>query len=114
MVRIAFYSHDTMGLGHIRRNLLLASAVTAREQSTTALLVSGVHVGAAFQMPCRVDCITLPALAKRESDGTYESRRLGLPLRHLTRLRARTIRAALLAFDPDVVIVDNVPRGAEG
>lgn len=25
--RIAFYSHDTMGLGHIRRNMLLAQSV---------------------------------------------------------------------------------------
>src|SRR5690606_8070677 len=32
----------------------------------------------------------------------------------LARLRAGTVRAALEAYDPDLLIVDNVPRGAQG
>lgn len=114
MPRIAFYSHDTMGLGHVRRNLLLAEAVTGHDPATTALLVSGVHVGAAFRMPPNVDCITLPALRKSVLDGTYGARHLSVPLTRLVHLRARTIQAALLAFDPDVLVVDNVPHGAVG
>ena len=114
MPRIAFYSHDTMGLGHVRRNLLLAEALTSRDASTTALLVSGVHLGAAFRMPPSVDCITLPALTKHDDDGTYGSRHLAVPLTRMTRLRMRTMRAALKAFDPDLVVIDNVPRGAMG
>jgi predicted glycosyltransferase len=114
MPRIAFYSHDTMGLGHVRRNLLLAEALTSRDPSTTVLVISGVHVGGAFRMPPNVDCITLPAFAKNDEDGAYGSRHLGVPLTRLTHLRTRTTRAALLAFDPDLVVVDNVPRGAMG
>ena len=114
MPRIAFYSHDTMGLGHVRRNLLLAGALTSRDPATTALLISGVHVGGAFRMPLNVDCLTLPALAKNGEDGAYGTRHLGVPLTRLTRVRARTIRAALLAFEPDLVVIDNVPRGAMG
>jgi len=113
MPRIAFYSHDTMGLGHVRRNLLLAETFTSRDPATTALLISGVHLGAAFHMPPNVDCITLPALAK-DHDGAYGARHLSLPLTRLMHLRTRTIRAALLAFDPDLVVVDNAPRGAMG
>jgi predicted glycosyltransferase len=114
MPRIALYSHDTMGLGHVRRNLLLADALTAHDASSTALLVSGVHVGGAFAMPERVDCVTLPSLTKNDRDGAYGPRHLGVPLTHLQHLRARTIRTALRAFDPDLVVVDNVPRGAMG
>lgn len=114
MRRIAFYSHDTMGLGHVRRNLLLAEALTSRGPATTALLVSGVHIGAAFPMPPNVDCVTLPAIAKQGNDGAYGARHLAVPLARMTRLRARITRAALLAFDPDLVVIDNVPRGAMG
>lgn len=114
MPRIALYSHDSMGLGHVRRNLLLAESLTTRDPTTTALLVSGVHLGAAFYMPPNVDCLTLPAIAKHAEDGAYGSRHLAVPLTRMTRLRMRTMRAALLAFDPDVVVIDNVPRGAMG
>jgi predicted glycosyltransferase len=112
--RIAFYSHDTMGLGHVRRNLLLADALTRHDATTTVLLISGVHVGAAFPMPRNVDCLTLPALAKDEDEGAYAVRHLGISLMRLTRLRSRAIRAALRSFDPDIAIVDNAPRGALG
>src|SRR5205809_4234024 len=114
MPRIAFYSHDTMGLGHVRRNLLLAEAVTRHDWSTTALPISGVHIGAAFGMPPNVDCVTLPALSKNGADGTYGARHLAIPLTRVVHLRARTMQAALLAFDPDVLVIDNVPKGAVG
>ena len=73
MSRIAFYSHDTVGLGHVRRNLLLAEALTKQVPATTALLICGTHLGAAFQLPPNVDCITLPGLAKAGDDGTCPS-----------------------------------------
>lgn len=114
MPRIGFYSHDTMGLGHVRRNLLLAEAVTRHDPSTTALLISGVHIGAAFGMPPNVDCVTLPALEKSGADGTYGARHLAVPLTRVVHLRARTMQAALVAFDPDVLVIDNVPTGAVG
>jgi predicted glycosyltransferase len=109
--RIALYSHDTMGLGHTRRNMLIANALANATMKADVLLVTGATESNAFAMPPAVDLLTLPALRKNE-DGCYQSRRLDLSLRDLTALRGETIRAALLAFDPDVLIVDNVPRGA--
>ena len=103
-----------MGLGHVRRNLLLAETLAGRDSATTVLLISGVHVGAAFPMPRNVDCLTLPALAKDEDEGAYGARHLGISLTRLTRLRSRAIRAALVSFDPDLVVIDNAPRGALG
>lgn len=109
--RIVLYSHDTMGLGHMRRNLLIAHALASASTSADILLVTGAAEANAFAMPPAVDVLSLPALHKGE-DGRYHARRLDLSLRDLSSLRSDTIKAALLAFAPDVLIVDNVPRGA--
>ncbi len=109
--RIALYSHDTMGLGHARRNMLIANALASASTPADILLVSGANETNAFAMPPAVDVLSLPSLRKGD-DGHYHSRRLDMSLGDMTSLRAETIRAALLAFAPDVLIVDNVPRGA--
>ncbi|MCV3273343.1 glycosyltransferase family protein [Roseobacter sinensis] len=71
-----------------------------------------MHEAGSFDIPDGVDLITLPAYAK-QSDGSYQSRRLSIGLRQLTAMRARMIRSAVKAFRPDLMIVDNVPRGAQ-
>lgn len=111
MIRIALYSHDTMGLGHVRRNLLIAQELASSSLQATILLITGVHTASCLRIPAGVDCLTLPALYKKV-DGQYRSRHLNVSLQELSYLRAMTIRAALMAFEPDVLIVDNVPRGA--
>ncbi|MCC6626260.1 MAG: glycosyltransferase [Chloroflexi bacterium] len=107
------YSHDTMGLGHMRRNLLVAEALADCPIQPSILLLAGAPELTAFDLPSGVDCLTLPALGK-SIDGSYHARRLALSLAQVIGLRAATLAAALTAFDPDVLIVDNVPRGAAG
>ena len=108
--RIALYSHDAMGLGHMRRNLLLAQALAAPPLEATVLLITGAGEATAFGMPANVDCLTLPALRK-DAKGGYHPRNLNIEFRELIELRAKTIRTSLEAFKPDVFIVDKVPRG---
>ncbi|HUS17421.1 MAG TPA: glycosyltransferase [Chloroflexia bacterium] len=110
-LRIALYSHDTLGLGHMRRNLLLAQAFTAPPLHAAILLISGASTARAFAAPPGVDWLTLPALHKHQ-DGHYDARSLGVALPELVTLRAQTIRASLEAFRPDLLIVDKVPWGA--
>ena len=64
-------------------------------------------------MPRGVDCLTLPALRKAP-DGQYHARSLAISVQELVVLRSKTIQATLESFEPDVLIVDNVPRGAVG
>src|SRR5262245_57126309 len=109
--RVALYSHDTMGIGHMRRNLLIAQALAGGPDPAVVLLIAGAREVNAFGVPSGVDCISLPALNK-EGKGQYQSRHLDLSLGELIALRAGTIAAALEAFDPDVLIIDKVPRGA--
>lgn len=111
--RIALYSHDTQGLGHIRRNLLIANAVSHGEESPVILMLSGVHEAAGFAMPNGVDCITLPSFGKNATGGYYP-RTLGVSMNELVTLRSRTILSALSTFVPDVLVVDKVPVGAMG
>ena len=110
-LRIALYSHDTMGIGHMRRNQLIAQALAASPLRPNILLICGAREACFFETPAGVDCVTLPSLAKR-GDGVYHARRLDVQLGELLRLRSQVIRGTLDAFDPDVLIVDKVPRGA--
>ena len=109
--RIALYSHDTMGLGHIRRNQLIAMALAAPPLNATVLLITGVREGGAFPMPQGIDSVVLPAYRK-DADGGYSSRSLNIGIDQLTRFRADLIDLALKRFQPDLFIADNVPGGA--
>ena len=105
-----------MGLGHIRRNALIAqglveTAERAGDEPPIVLLISGNRQSGALPLPNGVDCVTLPSLRKG-SDGRYRSRHLDLDLGDLISLRAGTIAGVLDSFEPDVFIVDKAPRGA--
>lgn len=109
--RIVLYSHDTQGLGHMRRNLLIAQTLLQVEPRPNILLIGGARELGALTIPPGIDCVTLPALGKR-ADGEYHPRSLNVSLRRIIALRANTIAAALQSFDPDVLIVDKTPLGA--
>ncbi len=109
--RIALYSHDTCGLGHVRRNLLIAGALSTF--GADILMISGAAHARAFAVPPGVDLLTLPALLK-EGRGRYSPRQFSFGIDDLIAMRSQTIQAMLEAFRPDVFVVDNVPRGAMG
>jgi predicted glycosyltransferase len=109
--RIALYSHDTMGLGHIRRNQLIAKVLAAPPLNASVLLITGIREGGAFAVPRGIDSMSLPAYHKG-ADGTYSARSLDMSADQLRRLRADLIDMALMRFEPDLFIADNVPRGA--
>lgn len=110
--RIALYSHDTMGLGHMRRNLLIARTLVSSCRRATVLLIAGAREVSAFAMPAGVDCVTLPAWRKEHNQ--YRPRSLDVTTDELLRLRSEILRTTLLTYEPDLLIVDNVPRGALG
>lgn len=108
--RIALYSHDAMGLGHLRRNLAIGAALVQQPGPTEVLLLCGSREVAAFTIPAGVDCVTLPALSK-SPEGRYHPRSLGGSLADVVALRSRIIRAAIEAFEPDLLVVDKLARG---
>ncbi|MEH2203876.1 MAG: glycosyltransferase family protein [Nostoc sp.] len=109
--RIALYSHDTMGLGHKRRNLLIAQTLGCSDLEIDVLMISGIQDASNITTLAGVDCLTLPALHKN-IDGQYQARRLDLSLQEIITLRSQVILTTIKTFKPDILIVDNVPRGA--
>src|SRR5687768_17126245 len=94
--RIALYSHDTMGLGHMRRNLLLAQTLVTSHLNAVILMIAGAREAATFTMPPGVDCLTLPSLFKNGAGG-YGSRHLPLSLQEIVTVRSAAVKAALEA-----------------
>ncbi|MGB7241477.1 MAG: glycosyltransferase [Sulfitobacter sp.] len=111
--RIVLYSHDTFGLGHLRRSRALASALTAADDRTSAIILTGSPVAGRFTFPERVDHVRLPGVTKLP-DGTYVSQTLGLDIDETTALRAGLIQSAIEQYDPDLLIVDKEPTGFRG
>jgi predicted glycosyltransferase/CheY-like chemotaxis protein len=109
--RIVLYSHDTMGLGHMRRNILLARSLVESRLKANVLLVSGAREIGRFELPAGIDCLVLPSYGKSDA-GDYRPRHLDMETRELVNLRAQAINASVAAYRPDLMIVDNVPRGA--
>ncbi len=108
--RVLLYSHDTFGLGHLRRSRTIASAMTAADESMSALIMTGSPIAGRFDFPYRVDHVRLPGVVKL-SDGAYASHNLGVEIEETVKLRAALLRAAEEAFDPDMIIVDKEACG---
>src|SRR5262249_57657229 len=98
---------DAMGIGHMRRHMLIAGGRAGRPWRALILLIGGAREVNAYGAPAGLDYLSLPAIRK-EGNGRYHSRHLDLPLEDLIAVRARSIAGALEAFTPDVLIVDKV------
>lgn len=111
--RVVLYSHDTFGLGHLRRSRALASALTQSDTVQSAIILTGSPVAGRFTFPERVDHVRLPGVTKLP-DGSYISQTLGLDIEEITSLRAGLIESAIEQYDPDLLIVDKEPTGFRG
>ena len=112
-MRFLFYSHDGLGLGHTRRNLAIASALTALEPRASVLLAVGADYVSRHGLPPRVDILKLPSLRKI-TNGHYSARHLCIPVEEIRGLRAAMLLTAVKAFAPAVALVDKHPFGAGG
>lgn len=111
--RVVLYSHDTFGLGHLRRSRALASALTQSDTVQSAIILTGSPVAGRFTFPERVDHVRLPGVTKLP-DGSYVSQTLGLDIEEITSLRSGLIESAIEQYDPDMLIVDKEPTGFRG
>ena len=111
--RFLFYSHDGLGLGHIRRNLAIARALTETTARASILLATSAERADALGLAENVGLLRLPALRK-VTNGNYAARRLPMPAAAVSRLRSDLLVAAVSSFAPDVLLVDKHPLGANG
>ena len=116
-MRVLIYAHDTFGMGHISRALKLA-AVCTQIPNTTVLIVTGTAVPNLKDVPACVDLIKLPSLRSVHSNMSNEPRfeSFNTPLDGNVALQIRRgiINALIKDFQPDLFIVDLLPKGVEG
>lgn len=111
--KILLYSHDTFGLGNIRRTLLLAQELIEQYPKAAVLLITGSQMIHSFRIPDGVDYIKLPCLDRIDAE-RYESRFLLECSEAVKRTRSAIIERTVLGFAPDLMIVDKRPAGVDG
>ncbi|MBE7472502.1 MAG: glycosyltransferase [Anaerolineae bacterium] len=111
--KILLYSHDTFGLGNIRRTLLLAEALKEEFVGAAILIVTGSPVIHSFRIPAGIDYIKLPCLDRTEADH-YEPRFLQDWPAETKQTRQAILNNSILGFNPDLMIVDKRPGGVDG
>jgi predicted glycosyltransferase len=109
--RVMFYSHDTFGLGHIRRTQKIANAIADGEKSI--LIACSSPLANSFNSMPGIEYLNLPGFAKQLS-GEYKPRSLNIPIEEFVSLRANLLLAAVKNFQPDLMIVDKEPLGVKG
>jgi predicted glycosyltransferase len=108
--RFLFYSHDGLGLGHLRRNLSVATALAALDPGASILIATSAEEAQRFPIPPTVDILRLPGLRK-VANGRYAARRLNVDWSDVRAVRASVLLAAVNSFRPSVLLVDKHPLG---
>ncbi len=111
--RVLIYSHDTFGLGHLRRSRAIANALVASAPGTSVVIISGSPVIGNFEFGSGVDYVRVPGVTKLPN-GDYTSLNLNVDIDEATALREALIRETAERFDPDLFIVDKEPTGFRG
>ena len=112
--RVLFYSHNGVGVGHLQRQLDLATAYKHRHPDSALLLATGSRGASMFQFPDGIDFVKLPALLMVDRYRNWEPRDLPLPIEAVTEMRAETLRQTVRAFAPDLLVADFMPAGPYG
>ena len=107
------YSHDTLGLGHLRRCRAIAHALVERNSDLSVMILSGSPIIGSFDFRSRVDFVRVPGVIKLRN-GEYTSLNLHIDIEETLALRASIIKHTADIFDPDLFLVDKEPLGLRG
>lgn len=105
---ILMYSHDTYGLGHIRRTLAIASQL--RAPNVNILIITGSPIVGRFSFPPQIDFVRVPGMIKMTNE-EYLPLSIRINTRHALKIRQTIITGTAKAFQPRLFIVDKAPLG---
>ena len=111
--RILMYSHDTFGLGHLRRCRTIAHSLVEDFRGLQVLIISGATIAGAFDYRARVDFVKIPSVIKLHN-GEYQSLERHVDIADTLKMRQSIIRSTAEMFQPDIFIVDKEPMGLRG
>lgn len=106
------HSHDSFGLGHLRRTLTLAEALTESRPGTNVLITTGSPCATQFDVPAGVEVVKLPSVTK-DADGAYVPRSLNGGMASTNVLRRAILDQVFETFDPHLLVVDHQPTGLD-
>lgn len=110
---LLLYSHDTYGLGHLRRNLAIATHMLETTRGLQVLLMTGSPVSRYFAMPQGLSVVSLPSVTKCGAE-KYVPLDPSFPLELVRSARTAIMTDVLARFRPDVFLVDHAPKGMGG
>ena len=110
---VFLYSHDTFGLGHLRRNLAIATRLLRRPDRFSVHLITGSPVIAQWHLPRGLHVQPLPPVVKTGVE-TYSAREAGRAFGLVKGYREALILKLVLRHRPDIFLVDHAPAGMNG
>lgn len=111
--RLLIYSHDSFGLGHLRRCRAIAHALVDAYKGLSVLILTGSPIIGQFDFKARVDFVRIPGIIKLYN-GNYTSLALHIDLEDTLALRESIIHHTARVFAPDIFLVDKEPTGLQG
>ncbi len=105
---ILMYSHDTYGLGHIRRTMAIAQHL--RGPNTNILILTGSPIVGRFDFPEKIDFVRIPGMIKKTNE-EYQPLSIKINPHHALDIRRNIITATAKTFKPHLFIVDKEPFG---
>ena len=107
------YSHDSFGLGHLRRCRAIAQSLAAYRDDLSVLIISGSPIVGSFSFPANVDFIRVPGVVKLGNEN-YQPHSPGMTIDDIMAMRSAIIAETAKVFEPDIFLVDKEPLGLRG
>jgi len=107
------YSHDSFGLGHLRRCRAIAQSLVAYRDDLSVLMIAGSPIVGAFSFSPNVDFIRVPGVVKVANE-SYQPHSPGMSIDDLMAIRSAIILETARVFEPDIFLVDKEPLGLRG
>ncbi|MDE2396335.1 MAG: hypothetical protein KGM91_12935 [Burkholderiales bacterium] len=111
--KVCIYSHDTFGLGHLRRNLAIADQLLRSENPFEVWLLTGSPVIRQLPLPAGLHVQPLPPVVKTGAE-RYAARAPGQVFGLTKGYREALIMKLVGEQCPDVFLVDHAPAGMNG
>ncbi len=111
--RVLVYSHDSFGLGHLRRCREIAHSLVGSDSDISVLILSGSPIIGSFDFRARVDFVRIPGVIKLRN-GEYTSLNLHIDTEHTLAIRSSIVERTAQVFDPHLFLVDKEPLGLCG
>lgn len=111
--RMLIYSHDSFGLGHLRRCRAIAQSLVAYRDDLSILMIVGSPIVGAFSFSPNVEFIRVPGVVKLTNE-SYQPHSPGLSIEDLIGIRSSIILETARIFEPDIFLVDKEPLGLRG